>query len=106
MDQRTLTARALRDRYESVAADLGGLQELSGIRASLLERFIHLEAVLVRLESEMAAAGDAVTASEIMGRWIQACNALVGIGKTLGLDRKAKVLDLKSYVSANGEAHD
>jgi|SRR6516225_1941852 hypothetical protein len=104
LDQRTEIARLLRERYAGIACDLGGLAQLSGIKASLLERFCFLEATLAKLEADMAKAPDAKTASEVMGRWIQACNALLGIGKTLGLERQMKAVDLKAYVqSSSGE---
>lgn len=99
LDQRTELCRALRERFDSVAVDLGGAGELSGIKSSLLERFVFLEATLVRLEADMAEADDAKVASEIMARWIQACNALLGFAKTLGIERRAKRVDLRTYIA-------
>jgi hypothetical protein len=101
LDQRTEMARCLRDRFEGIATDLGGIDSLSGIQASLLERFVFLEATLAKLERDMAMAKDSKGTSEIVARWIQACNALLGIGKTLGLERQMKAIDLKTYINAN-----
>lgn len=101
LDQRTEIARLLRDRFEGIADDLGGADELSGIKASLLERFVFLEATLSRLETDLTTSDDAKTASEIMARWIQGSNALLGIARTLGIERQMKQVDLKSYVNGS-----
>lgn len=103
MDGRTELCRLLRERFDSIAGDLGGADELSTIKSSLLERFIWLESALSRLEQAMATATDAKTTSEIMCRWIQACNSLLGIAKTLGIERQMKTVDLKAYVAGNGQ---
>jgi hypothetical protein len=101
LDRRTEVARLLRERFDGIAADLGG--QLSGIQASLLERFVFLEASLMKLEAEMAKAKDAKTTSEIMARWTQACNALLGIGRTLGLERQMKALELDTYLATHND---
>src|SRR5690349_3353855 len=90
LDGRTGLARALRDRFDSLAADLGGIEEMSGVRSSLLARFVWLEASLAKLENDMATAADPKATSEVLSRWIQGCNSLLGIAKTLGLDRKIR----------------
>lgn len=86
---RTEIARLRRDRYEGIATDLGGADELSGIKASLLERFVFLEASLSRMESEIATAPDLKTLSDVSARWTQGCKALLGLAKTLGIERQA-----------------
>src|SRR5262245_57244960 len=101
LDQRTELARLLRARFDSLATDLGGAESLSGIKASLLERLVFLEAALSRMEAEIAQAPDAKAAAEITARWVQATNALLGIAKTLGIERQAREVDLKTYVAAN-----
>ena len=68
LDQRTELARLLRERFQGIAHDLGGPDDLSGIKASLLERFVFLEATLSRLECDLAGSEDAKTASEVMCR--------------------------------------
>jgi hypothetical protein len=86
LDRRTEVAKALQTNFDAIADDLGGRGELSHVKSSLVERFVFLEATLNRLENEMAMnpkdMGDAV------GKWIQAVNALTGLAKVLGIDRK------------------
>jgi hypothetical protein len=103
LDGRTEIARALRDRFDTIAADLGGPSELSAIKASLLERFLFGELWLTRLELQIATAPDATTAADISARWIYGLNAFVGLARTLGLDRKAKTLDLETYLKSNSQ---
>lgn len=90
LDQRTEIARLLRERFDAISADLGG--DLSGIKASLLERFVFLEATLGKLEAQIATAADAATTAAITARWIQGVNALLGVAKTLGIDRHDAVI--------------
>lgn len=90
LDGRTLLARALQQRFSAIASDLGGEQELSSLKSSLLERLVWLEATLVKIESGLASTTDAKSASEAVARWIQGCNALLGIAKTLGLERSRR----------------
>lgn len=99
LDQRTELCRALRTRFDSLASDLGGHAKLSGIKSSLLERFLFLESTLAKIESDMATATDAKTCSALLGPWIQACNSLLGIARTLGIERQARNIDLKSYIA-------
>jgi len=84
IDNRTLLARALRQRFESIVNDLGGEGALSTIKLSLVERFVWLEAVLVKTEDGFKSTeADAKT----LAVWIQASNAYHGLAKTLGLER-------------------
>ncbi len=76
---------------------------MSGIKSSLLERFLWLESVLQKIESDMAKSTDGKSVSGMLGPWIQGCNSLLGIAKTLGIERQMKAIDLKSYI-ANGAA--
>jgi len=84
LDGRTEVAKALHANFETIASDLGGKAELSHVKSSLVERFVFLEATLNGIESVMAVKPD----SDSMGQWIQAVNALTGLAKTLGIDRK------------------
>ena len=86
LDGRTELARALRSNYQAVVADVGGQQELSHVKASLIERFCWLEAVLQTLEHEMASG--IIDKADALGKWIQAVNSLSGLAKVLGVERK------------------
>ena len=102
LDGRTEIARELRAAFDEIVADQGGIEGLSHVRRSLVERFCWLEAVLRSLELRIAEADKAETA-ELLSRWIQALNSLVGLGKCIGLERRAKKLDdLRSYVESKG----
>jgi hypothetical protein len=90
LDGRSLLARALRQRFEAIATDLGGESELSALKASLLERLVWLEAMLGKIETDLAAAANAADASKTLAQWIQAVNSFTGIAKTLGLERSMR----------------
>ena len=97
LDGRTEIARELRAAFDEIVADQGGIDGLSHVRRSLVERFCWLEAVLRSLELRIAEADKAETA-ELLSRWIQALNSLVGLGKCIGLERRAReVEDVREY---------
>lgn len=88
MDGRTDLAKALRQNYEVIVADVGGREDVGHVKAALVERFVWLEAILQTLEHEMAQGK--IDKGEALGRWIQAVNALSGLAKVLGVERKAR----------------
>lgn len=85
MDQRSQLARALNERLAVIGEDLGGLAELSGIQRSLLERFIHAEALVQEIE-DRARKGEPFNT----GQYLAITDRVLRIGQTLGLHRKAK----------------
>lgn len=85
LDSRTAIAREMRQRYSEVCADLGGVDSLSYMQRSLVERALWLEYWLANQERELAEGKDFD-----VSRWIQAANGLQGIYSRLGLERKAK----------------
>lgn len=87
LDKRTELSRFLRASYSNVVADIGGPEDLSHVKAALVERFVWLEAILQTLEHEMA--NGALDKAEALGKWIQAVNSLSGLAKVLGIERKA-----------------
>jgi hypothetical protein len=87
LDGRTDLCKALRANYDAIVSDLGGRDDISHVKASLIERFCWLEAVLQTLEHEMA--NGLISKTEAISRWIQAVNALSGLAKALGIERKA-----------------
>lgn len=96
LDGRTAVAQDLRQRYEALTTDLGGLTALSYQQRSLVERFLWLEHWL-RTEEQRLAAG----AEFDVGKWTQACNSAQGILAKLGLQRVARdVPDLAQYLKA------
>ena len=101
LDGRTRLAQAVHRRYETLAADLGGLDALSYQQRSICKRAIWMEAIIEQQEAALAR-GEEVD----QGKLTQAVNTLIGLLKTLGLERKATdVPDLQSYLrSRQGQA--
>jgi len=85
LDGRTNIARAVRERLGALEADLGGRDAMSYQQRSLAKRAIWTEAVIEQREAALARGEDVD-----LGQMIQANNGLIGLFKTLGLERKAK----------------
>ena len=85
LDGRTVVAKTLRARLSEIQADLGGEDQLSYAQRSLARRAVWLESWLETQEAA-AAEGEQVD----IGRQIQALNALIGLWRTLGLERRQK----------------
>ncbi|MCC5795262.1 MAG: hypothetical protein JJT85_11085 [Chromatiales bacterium] len=95
LDSRYAVVQELRQRFEVIAADLGGLDGLSYYQRSLIERSLWLEAVMARAEEQFAKGGEFDSTV-----WIQAVNSYQGIASKLGLKRAAKpVPSLSEYIS-------
>ena len=94
LDGRTTLARAVHQRYNDLASDLGGADALSYQKRSLAKRAIYVECIIERHEAALSRGEDVD-----LGRLTQAINTLIGLLKALGLDRKAKdVPDLVTYL--------
>lgn len=85
MDQRSRIAQTLHARLAEIGGDLGGIEDLTGIQRSLLERFIHAEALAAQIE-ERARDGCEFDVSQ----YLAIADRVLRIGQTLGLHRKAK----------------
>ncbi len=103
MDRRFALARSLEQRMLTIGDDLGGLDTLSGIQRSLLERFIHVEALAVKIEGT-ARAGEPFDTSQ----YLAAVDRVLRLGQTLGLHRVPKrtpsLAELISAHATDGEA--
>lgn len=98
LDGRETLTQELRARYETICSDLGGVDSLSYMQRSLVERGLWLERWLALQERELGEGKEFD-----VSRWIQAANSLQGIYKSLGLERRARdVPTLQSYL--NGKA--
>jgi hypothetical protein len=84
-DGRSQIYRALHDRLAELGEQYGGLESLSAMERSLIERVIHVEALIGQFEIHMRA-GKTVDVQ----RYLALIDRLHGIGKTLGLKRVAK----------------
>lgn len=97
LDRRSIVYRELRQAYTEILADCGGRDALSHTKRALIERFVFLEATLQTWEQKIAT-GKAD--DEMLGRWVQACNALQGLAKVIGLNRSPrKSKNLKQYIA-------
>ena len=103
LDGRTAIARVIRDRLEDLQTDLGGRDQLSYQQRSLTKRAVWMECIIEQQEIALSR-GEAVD----QGKLTQAVNSLIGLLKTLGLERKAKdVPTLQQYLASrasNAEA--
>ncbi len=97
LDGRTELARELHAAYTELTDDLGGADTLSHVKRILAEKFCWLSAILRGIELQIAD-GNKKESAELLSRWIQALNSLTGLARTLGLERRARKLDLRSYV--------
>ncbi|MBB3231065.1 hypothetical protein [Halomonas stenophila] len=88
LDGRTRLAQAVRQRYTALTTDLGGHENLSYQRRSLAKRAVWMEATIEQAEAALAR-GDEVDHGAIT----QKINSLLGLYKTLGLDRVAQPVE-------------
>ncbi len=99
LDSRTAIAKDMRDRYQALTNDLGGLPALSYQQRSLAERALWLEYWLSSQERELAEGKEFD-----VGKWVQACNGLQGIYAKLGLNRKARdIPTINDYLNNRGD---
>jgi uncharacterized protein (DUF2235 family) len=104
MDHRHSLVKALRTAYSELTDDMGGIESLSHVQKSLAMRFIWLEAHLAGIEKAMACA-DKEEATRLAGSWVQSMNALSGIAKLVGIERRArKIASLASYVESKSKS--
>jgi hypothetical protein len=102
LDGRTAIAVEMRARWQSMTDDLGGVDRLSYSQRSLVERALWIEHWIAQQERELAKGR--IEAFDA-GRWTQATNSLLGLYRTLGIERRAKdVTDLASYIASKAEA--
>tara|TARA_R110001592_G_scaffold44411_1_gene142957 strand:- start:2459 stop:2818 length:360 start_codon:yes stop_codon:yes gene_type:complete len=94
LDGRTTLARAVNDRYHALTQDLGGRDRLSYQRLSLCKRIVYMECIIEQQEAALSRGEDVD-----QGRLTQAVNTLIGLLKTIGLDRQAHdIPDLATFM--------
>lgn len=99
LDGRTKLAQAARMRLEDLHANLGGRDALSYQERSLCKRIVWLEAQIEQREAALAR-GEEIDE----GRHTQSVNALVGLLKAIGLERRQRDVPTLSEYLANREA--
>lgn len=97
MDGRLGLVKAIRERLVMLTDDLGGVEQMSYQRRSLAKRVVFLEAMLEQQEAAIAR-GEEVDA----GKWTQGINSLIGLLKTLGLDRVSRDISLAEVMRREG----
>ena len=99
MDSRLSLVQQIRRIQNDLAEETGAT---SIIKRALVDRFTFLLTMLQTMEVEALEEGRLDAAA--VGRWTQATNALTGIAKQLGLEKKAhRVGSLRTYVETKRE---
>jgi hypothetical protein len=104
LDKRGQCYNLLKTSFDEITNDLGGEETLSHVQLTLIERFCFMEFVLRLKEIEMAKPyedGDKEKFGKQVASWTQSINAMIGLAKTIGLERRAKqVANLRDYVKS------
>lgn len=96
LDKRTEVFALLKNAFDEITSDMGGAENLSHTQICLAERFTFLEFVLRGLEQQIAE--NPKESSIILSRWVQGLNSLTGLSRLIGLERRARKINLKTYV--------
>jgi hypothetical protein len=95
LDGRTRLAQAVNQRYQDLTADLGGNENLSYQKRSLCKQVVWMEAII---EQQHAALSRGEETDQ--GKLTQATNTLIGLLKTVGLERVARdAVSLNEYLA-------
>ena len=95
LDGRTRFAQVVQSRFRELTTDMGGLDNLSYQRRSLAKRIIHLECLIEQQEAALARGEDVDP-----GKVSNTTNTLIGLLKTVGLDKAARdVPSLSEFLS-------
>lgn len=97
LDKRTELYQQLNSNFETIMQDMGGA-DVSHTMRSLVERFVFLEAAIRSWELQIVTKPS--EANDLIGRWVQAVNALQGLAKLIGLKRELKTINVRDYVAA------
>ena len=97
LDKRTELYQQLNSNFETIMQDMGGA-DATHTKRSLVERFVFLEAAIRSWELQIVTKPS--EANDLIGRWVQAVNALQGLAKLIGLKRDLKTVSVRDYVAA------
>ncbi len=98
IDGRFQLARELRATSDNILSDMGGSEQLSTVQLTLVEKFCWLSQLMRQTERQIAASQDPAQCAASSGAYVQMLNSLIGLSKTIGLQRKARKADLRSYL--------
>ncbi|WFM71822.1 hypothetical protein [Halomonas sp. CKK8] len=99
LDGRTRVAQIVNERLYALEQDLGGHERLSYQRRSLAKRAVWMEAIIEKQEAALARDQEVD-----LGKLAQAVNTLMGILRTLGLDRQTLDVSLADYLHQKDSA--
>ena len=85
VDGRTVIYRRFRDIASQIAADQGGLEELSEARLQLVRRFAATAVLAEQLEAELANGGEID-----VERHALLCSTLTRLAQRIGIDRRTR----------------
>lgn len=89
-DRRCAVVRQVEERVEALVADCGA--------DSTQRRLLAERAAFIAIQLETAERGAIETGKLDAGSYVQACNALLGLLKALGLEKRVAAQGLKAYV--------
>ncbi len=95
LDGRTNLSWIIPQRVAAIEQDLGGTDNLSYARRSLVKRAVWLEAVVETFEQNLAA--DRTTD---LGAYTQAINSMLGIYRQLGIERRSRHVSALDYAAS------
>lgn len=96
MDKRGVLYPPMEAMYEAIVQDLGGKRDVSEIKGVLIEKFVWQSTLLqvdearisIILQKKEPTEEDFCELHKIRGSYTQAMNALSGLAKTLGIERR------------------
>ncbi len=98
-DGRTQIFRALHERLAQLSEQYGGVENLSPVERSLVERFIHVEALAGQSEAKLRD-GKHID----VGSYLSSVDRLHSLAKTMGLKRRsAPVVPLSERLADKGK---
>ena len=84
ISRRSVLGKRLNSTFAALIADMGGIDRVRTSQLMLIERLTFQDEILQQLEQQIAV--DPVGQQDMIGRYIQACNGLMGLIRTLKLD--------------------
>lgn len=100
-DKRSKIYMILATNYNDIVEDAGGIENLSKVKLSLIERFVFVQQYLRALERRIIRCKKGKVKAKLMTQHGYHCNSLLGLSKKIGLDKKhkAKFVNIKSYAA-------
>ena len=105
VDGRSLPVRAVNAAYAAIMRDIGGEENASYARRSLVLRAANVETWLASVESRLLAGEPA--SADLLKSYLHANNTYLGLLRAVGLDRKPKEIpSLQEFLRQRAEEQD